>query len=157
MARVQLDDILVMQHMVPTDGLPIENAASPHASRLQMFGKILVDSTGEIQNRTPGGQRKRCRHVRRFAGRFRINSDHVQRSVQGRSEVFETLRRFGREGVNRETITEHLPNDGEAVGRPLSVDLVRSDQRSCVMNARITQLGGRRARQYRFSRSPGVR
>lgn len=46
--HVQLDHILVLQHVVAADGLAVVLLRAPDASIFQTCGEVLVDSAGEV-------------------------------------------------------------------------------------------------------------
>jgi len=53
---MQLHDVGVMQHMVPLDGLAVEDACAPDPGRFQRVLEVLVNVPGEVEDGATDGQ-----------------------------------------------------------------------------------------------------
>src|SRR4051794_34738417 len=87
--NVQLDHVLVLQHVLPADRLSVENARPPDAGRLQLLGKIAVHQSSEVGDRTADRADERGGLVRGLTGQFRVNADDVQELVNRSPKLFE--------------------------------------------------------------------
>ena len=75
---VQLDDVGIVQLVVPLDRLAFEDARPPDPGEFQRVLEVLVDLPGQIENRAADGHGERPRPIDRLARDFRVDPKHSQ-------------------------------------------------------------------------------
>src|SRR5205823_14976417 len=77
-SRMQLDNVLVVQHVVARDGLAVEHAGAPHLRLLERVQKVAMHEAGQFQHRAADRAGKRRLHVGRLARLLRVDADHAE-------------------------------------------------------------------------------
>src|SRR5690606_6941341 len=85
-ARVQLDDVAVVQHVLGSDLLAVENPRSPDSGVFERGGDVLVDEPRDVQYRRAAAHRERLVHRRRLAGRLRVDAHDRELAEQERRD-----------------------------------------------------------------------
>src|SRR6266446_7358839 len=75
--HVQLNDVLIVQHVIALDALAVKDAGAPDAGGLEVLRKIAMHLGRQFDQRAARRARERRRHVRRLARLLGIDADHV--------------------------------------------------------------------------------
>src|SRR5439155_18897561 len=107
-SNVQLHNILVLQNMLASNGLPIVDAGAPDAGRLEVVEKVPMDDACQFEERAAARAGEGRFHVGRLARLFGVDPNHVEEAIERCPQLFETAAGFGGDDLKREPVAEQL-------------------------------------------------
>ena len=73
---MQLDDVAILQLVVPLDGLTFEDATTPDPGEFQRVLEVFMNLPGQVENSATDGHGEWPRPINRFARDFGVDAKH---------------------------------------------------------------------------------